>query len=332
MKNTALRYVITVFVLLLLIVLVGCNGIGGQKEFLTVDFERGQSLKYKFVSSRDIIIDWEPEKEASPQKDKSAIDKSSESMEMVVSYTPVETDSSGLTTIEAMCESVKINRNVKNPPRKRTPDAVKSFENKTFRFKISPTGKMVDSSGLDELIKEVGKKAFRPKSKEGRIKEPDMIGDFTASQWFLWDAVSSIKRPSRGVAVGQVWQSVLSVPTPMVMREARDVTYTLAEVQESENGPLAVIKSSFSSAKSVPQGWPIPYAGAFRVSGRFGLIRGYKVMELQGLGEELFNIGSGRTEQYEHNYQLQLGAFMPLLGTQMKIDINQKLTMTLLDD
>ena len=161
-----------------------------------------------------------------------------------------------------------------------------------------------------------------------------MIGDFVATQWFLWDTVSSLKKPSLGAAAGQSWNSKLSVPTPMVMRKARDVTYRLDEIRPGEKGRLAVISSSYKIAESAPRDWPIPYSGTFQVAGAYGFYRNYKVLSLQGRGEELFNIDAGRTEQYYQQYQMQLSASMllPLPGANPKITIKQNLTMNLLDD
>jgi len=256
-------------------------------------------------------------------------DKSTESMEVVMAYTPIEANPYGLTTVKATCESVKVARS--KGPRK---DAVQSLGGKTFTLTVGPTGRIEDYSHLDTLLKEIGKKAFRADSGEVRTKEPDMIGDFVATQWFLWDAVSRIERPSEGVTAGQSWKSKLSVPTPMVMRKARDVTYTLSEVRPSEKGRLAVITSSYSQAESVPRGWPIPYWGTFQMAGPFGFYRNYKILDLQGQGEELFNIDAGRTEQYKQRYELQLSAslLMPLPGANPRITIDQNLTMELLKD
>ena len=198
---------------LLMTLLAGCGpagrgkgplGEGGEaaegREFLTVDFEQGRTLRYKFVSSRDITIGWDaPQTTRRPGR--GADDKSSESMEVVVLYRATEVDPYGLSTVEATCESVRVRRS-KGSPR----DAV-----------VGPTGKIEDYSQLDDLLKEIGERAFRTDAKRGRIKEPDMIGDFVASQWFLWDAISSIERPSEGVTAGQSWKSKLSVPTPMVI-------------------------------------------------------------------------------------------------------------------
>jgi len=182
------------------------------------------------------------------------------------------------------------------------------------------------------LIKQVGEKAFRPDTSKGRIKEPDMIGDFIATQWFLWDSISSIEKASKGVSPGQSWKSKLSVPTPMVMRQARDVTYRLQEIRQSDIGRLAVIASTYVKADSTPQSWPVPYTGRFQMSGKFGFLGNYQLLDLQGGGEELFNITLGRTEQYTQHYELLLQASIPLgIGENPIIKIIQNLTMDLLE-
>ncbi len=330
MKATLL--IITAFVL---IVPAGCQPAAGDKEppgepkeLLTVDFQDGRTLRYKFVSGREITVDWGTTAGTS-RTGRSVSDKSSESLEIVMAYTPIEIDPFGLTTVKATCESVKVARS-KGPRR----DAVDGLAGRTFTLAVGPTGRIEDYSQLDELLKEIGKKAFRANTGRGRIKEPDMIGDFVATQWFLWDAVSSIENPSQGVRAGQSWKSKLLVPTPMVMRKARDVTYTLDEIRPGEKGRLAVISSSYTIADSAPREWPIPYSGRFQVAGAFGFYRNYKVLSLQGGGEELFNIDSGRTEQYSQQYRMQLSAslLLPLAGANPKITIKQNLTTRLLED
>lgn len=319
--------------------LAGCNGaaekelIAGERVFLTVDFKAAQTLRYRFVSSRDIELDWNPTKSASKQGD-NKISKSSESMEMVVAYTPIEVDPYGLATIKATCESVKVSRS-KRPSGRRPvrKDAVEALAGKTFTLIVGPAGEIEDYSQLDELLREIGKKAFRPKGKRPRVKQPDMIGDVVVTQWFLWDSVSSIKKPAEGLCVGQSWESKLSVPTPMVMRQARNVTYTLDEVRRADGGRLAVIRSSYSPAESAPNSWPIPYSGKFLMSGKFGFLRGYKLLDLQGRGEELFNIDAGRTEQYSQQYRMRIQASLPgPLGANPQITIRQNLTMQLLEN
>ena len=292
---------------------------------MTVDFQAGQTLRYKFVSSREITVEWDTTA-AKSRPGRPVSDKSSESLEIIMAYTPIDVDLYGLTRVKATCESVKVARS-KGPGR----DAVDYLAGKNFTLAVGPTGKIEDYSQLDELLKEISKKAFRPNTD---IKEPEMISDVVATQWFLWDAVSSIKEPSRGAAVGQSWTSKLSVPTPMVMRKARDVTYRLDEIRPGEKGRLAVISSSYRIADSAPRQWPIPYSGRFQVAGAFGFYRNYKVIDLQGKGQELFNIDAGRTEQYNQQYQMQLNAslLMPLAGVNPKITIKQNLTMNLLED
>lgn len=328
-----------------LCVLAGCkagpSGAGKWQEGLlskgkiplTVDFEKGQSLRYKFVSSRDIDIDWEPQADATGAHKKQERTKHVESMEMVVKYEPVEIDPYRSVTIKATCESVNVRRTSSSGRDAGAADAVQSLTGKSFTFKVGPTGKIEDYSQLDALIKETGEKAFRQGETKGRIKEPDMIGDFIATQWFLWNSISSIEEPYKGVSPGQTWRSQLSVPAPMMMRKARDVTYTLKEIRENPKGRLAVIQSSFSPSEAVPADWPVPYTGRFRMSGTFGFLQGYQVQDLQGQGEELFNIDKGRIEQYNQNYKMHIKCRLPMgLDVSPEMVVNQKLTMTLLPD
>jgi len=315
----------------------GCNGVDGGRKLISVDFKQGQTLRYRFVSSRDIDIDWDPsQSKTGMAKNKTTAYK--ESLELVMAYAPVEIDPYGLTTVKATCESVKVNRTSTKAKRK---DAVQTLPGKSFTIKVSPNGKIADYSNLNKLIHELGDKAFRPGRKQGRIKEPDMISDFWAVQWFLWDAVSSIPNAAEGVDPGQSWTSRLFIPTPMVLRKGRNVTYTLDEIRQTEKGQLAVISSSYALSESVPKGWsesepdgwPIPYSGRFQMSGTFGFLRGYKVLELQGSGQELFNIDAGRTEQSTQDYQVKFSAKFPAsIGASPLIEIKQKLTMKLLQD
>ena len=315
-------------------ILTGCNS-SATRKLLTVDFQQGQTLRYKFLTSRDISIDWDASKNKGAGQKK--LDKSSESVEMVVSYTPVDVDPYGLTTIRAVCESVKAKRKQEKGSGSRAKDAVESVSGRSFTFTIGPTGKVEDYSELNKLIKRAGEKAFRTGSTRGRIKEPDLIDDFIATQWFLWDSVSSLKNVTKGARIGQTWTSQLSVPTSMVFREARNVTYRLEEVRETERGQVAVIRSSYSLAKSVPRSWPVPYSGRFRMAGTFGffrsMLRGLKVVDLQGQGEELFNIDAGRTKGYSQQYEmhLQTSGTGPL-GLNPLITIKQTLTMQLLEN
>jgi hypothetical protein len=197
---------------------------------------------------------------------------------------------------------------------------------------------MEDRSKLLEVIRQAGQQAFRTEKSQGLVKEPDMIYDFIATQWFLWDSISSIPKPAAGVDVGDQWKSKLFVPAPMILFAARDTTYRLNEIRPGEQsagglaaGKIAVIDSSYSLLHPSPSDWPVPYTELFQMSGTYGFLRGYKVLDLQGQGQELFNIDAGRTEKYSHKYTLHVQASLPMgLGLTPQITIDQTITMELL--
>jgi hypothetical protein len=301
------------------------------KELFTVDFNEGQVLRYKFVSKRDIV--YTLGSMANKPNDK-AEDEFIESLELVMAYKPIEVDQYGITVIEAKCESVKPQRNTPENKRLRnSKDPVQILRGRSFTFTVLPTGEIADYSELDSLIKEMGEKAFTRHSSQGRIKNPDMISDFIASQWFLWDSISSIEDPLKGVGPGDRWTSLLSVPSPLVLRKARDVKYNLTAIRKSQDKRLALIRSSYSLAKEVPSDWPVPYSGSFGVKGRFGFLRSLRVEKLEGKGEELFDIDSGRMEKYTQKYHMEVAASLmfPLPGTlPPRVTIDQELTMELL--
>lgn len=300
----------------------------GGRVLLTVDFQPDQVLRYKFVSHKDIVLDWEPRAEASSSR----VQEQTEDLEMVIAYEPIEVDPYGISTVRATVESVEAKRSGGPGGRSFGTDAVETAQGKTFTLKVDPRGRIADFSQLEALVREMGKKAFRGDSSRGRIKEPDMIGDFVASQWFLWDAVASIERSTEGVAVAQTWRSQLSVPTPMVTRKARDVDYRLDEVRRGDDESLAVIKSVYGLADSVPSDWPVPYSGRFQVSGTYGFLGPYEVLGLEGAGEELFNIEAGRIERQQQKYTMQVKASLPPMGIRANphITIDQTLAMELM--
>ncbi|MCJ7729806.1 MAG: hypothetical protein MUO27_08030 [Sedimentisphaerales bacterium] len=299
------------------------------KTRLTVDFQQNQSLRYRFLSSRDITVDWGQMQGRDAGKTK--IDKSLESLELVVSYTPVEVDPYGLSTIKAACESAKVARTGQSPRQMSRPDAAQSFAGKSWTFTVGPTGKMEDRSQLYDCIRQAGQQAFRTDKSQGLVKEPDMIYDFIATQWFLWDSISSVTKPVAGVGVGDEWRSRLFVPASMILFAARDVNYRLEEIRQGEQGRIAVIGGSYTLLYPSPSDWPVPYTELFQMSGTFGFLRGYKVFDLQGQGQELFNIDAGRTEKYTQKYPMHVQASLPMgLGLNPQITIDQTLTMELI--
>lgn len=324
-----MRKVLIVLSVLAISVITGCSNSRGPKLF-TVDFKEGQSLRYKFTSSRETTIQWDS-KDTTSKPTQKTTSTHQEEMKMVILYTPVEVDPYGLTKIKATCESIKVKRFSKRYKKGLDKDAVNSLAGKSFTFTLTSAGNIKDYSEMEKLIKATGDKAFRPERDQGRIKEPDMIGDFIVSQWFLWDSISSIKNPTEGVKVGDSWKSVLSVPGPMVMKKAREVEYTLNKINKEQR---AVIKSRYQYSESAEKNWPTPYSGTFRLSGTFGTLVGYKILDLQGEGEEWFNMNKGRIEKSNQQYEVKLSAssIFPIGNLSPQITMKQNLTMELIED
>ena len=302
-----------------------------RKVLLTVDFKPGQTLKYKFVSDRIMTTDWGPMKGGDQTQSK--INKLTESLEMVVLYTPVTVDPYGISTIKADCLSANVKRSSESARQQNLQDAADNFAGKSWTFTVDARGKMPDRSKFVEVLRQAGQRAFRPDRKSGLIKDPDMLYDVTASQWFLWDPISSKGKAARGVSVGDKWKSVLPAPATMILFAARDVNYTLEEIRvQDPNNRIAVIDSSYSLLWPSPSDWPVPYTEPFMMSGIYGFLRDFKVKDLQGRGQELYNIDAGRTEKYTQSYTMHINASLPMMlsGVQPKITVDQNSTMELL--
>ena len=341
MKRPNLKSLLLVPAVVVPCLLVGCapatympKPLPEGRELLTIDFKENQTLRYGFASRREVTLNWgAPKKGSGSQKE--VIERSSESLEFEVAYEPIKVDPFGSSTIKATCRSAKVRRTLGRRGR-RPKDAVETVAGEQFTFTVLPTGRIQDYSQLESLIKKAGEKAFRPNTSRGRVKEPDMIGDFTTTQWFLWDSVSSLEDPLAGVAVGQSWKSQLPIPNSMVLKKARDVTYTLKEIRESNEGRIAVIHSRYAAARSLDRHWPMPYTGSFQLSGPFGFLRmfagNFTIVELTGEGEEWFNIDEGRIQQYNHKYRvdIEVGPLPLGGGTKPKMTIDQTLSMKLL--
>lgn len=294
-----------------------------ERIFLTVDYEPGQTLRYKFVSHRDMLLDWDPNAGGGDQTERRF-----ERLEMVTAYTPVAVDPYGVSTIRAVCESVTVERS----GRQYGVDAAESAAGKAFSFMIDPRGRILDRTELDALVQEMGRKAFRSGPSGGRVKSPDMIGDFVAGQYFLWDPISSVQAPASGVVLGQTWRSKLPVPLPMVARKAREVAYRLSEIRTDKDRSLAIIDSVYSPADGAPTDWPIPYAGRFQMSGTFGFLAGYQVLALEGAGQESFDLDAGRVVADRQKYTVRMKASLPPMGIRADphLTIEQTLSTELL--
>lgn len=291
------------------------------KVFLSVDFQPAQALRYRFTSKRDVVIDWKP-----GETDSKGKKGFSENIDMVVAYEPIEVDPYGLTTVKATFESVNAKKSSGTGR-----DAANTLTGKSFTFKVNPNGKIQDLTELRELLVKASKAAFR---KGKNIKAPDMLDDVIASQWYLWDTAASIKKPAKGIKPGQTWQSRMLIPTTMVIRKGRSVTYKLDKVRQDDTGRIAVISSTYANTEELPD-IPLPYEGSFKISGAFGFFRsafgGYDLISIEGAGEELYNTDAGRIEKSTQQYKVVLKPKkMPLPGANPHIHINQTIVMELI--
>lgn len=317
------------------LLMLGCAHVpldsGPPSYRLQLRFSEDTVQTYRFVHHRDVEIQWEPDK--GEEASKNSTHRMTETLDMVMAYRPLQA-AGQYTELEVTCQSVSVKRTQLTGGTRALKDAVEHLQGRAFTISVDPQGRLTDTQVLDTLLKDLGKRAFRNDAKMGRIKNPEMISDVVATQWFLWHALASMD--PNGVTPGQSWQSQLSLPTPMVMRKARDVTYTLAQVTDTDQGHVAEIHSDFSlSQNKAPSTWPIPYAGSFRASGPFGFLRGYRNLKLEGTGQERFNLDQGRSLGYDHQYRLEMDASMPLFGamggTSPKIVIQQTLKMETVD-
>jgi len=311
--------------------LTGCQQIS-ERELLVLEFEQNKILRYELISERTVNINLGDTSKSKKQKPHSTKEK----LELIIAYKPIRINPYGLTTISATCESAKVQRS--SSLRKRSgsgSDAIESLKGKTFTFQVSPVGKIEDYANLQELVRQLGEKAFATKTgNRGKIKNPDMIFDFVALQWYLWDSVATIGRPLEGVKAGQTWKTNQLIPLPIPLNTARETTYLLDDITEEGSVRKAVIKSSFKSSDVKVANWPRPYTGPFNIKGIFGFLRNYKVKSIDGSGEQLFNIDRGVIENETQQYDVKIEAtfLLPLGDSRPSLSINQKISLRLLNE
>ena len=315
----------------MLCVFTGCHK-AGSRELLVVDFRPDTTLRYKLISQRDITLDL---KSDDPKmKGKNKPQTMSEKLELVIAYNPVEVNPFGITTIEGKCESAKVTRKTFTT-KGAGKDAVEHLVGRTFTIQLSPTGKIADYSSLTEVVRELGAKAFATnRAGKQKVKNPDMIYDFIAMQWYLWDSVATIEKPLKGVKEGTSWKTSQLVPLPIPIVPARQTTYTFDEITETPDGRKAVINSAYTLGDEKLANWPKPYTGRFAMKGMFGFLRNYKYQTLVGRGKQVFNIDAGVVESDQQQYKMTIGAaFMLPLGDSVPIiTIDQKISVELLDN
>jgi hypothetical protein len=294
---------------------------------LSVDFEPNETLVYNFVSERTMYVNLDPSGKYSKGKQDGKEQSQSEKLEMQIAYKAVKIDPVGISEIEATCNSAKVTR-VGSGRAQEKADAVESLAGKTFTLKISGTGKIVDYSSLEETSKKLADNAFSGgETKRGKVKNPDMVMDFMATQWNIWDSIATIKNPLKGVDKKSVWSSKLLAPMPYVSKIGRNVEYKLAGVENN----VAEITSTYSLSKT-PADVPLPYSGSFQMKGMFGFLQGYKTISVNGEGKQLFDIEKGRIISDTQDFETQVSASIFGLGSDEltpNIKVIQKITMTL---
>jgi hypothetical protein len=308
-------------------VAVGCQSPAPDRNWLLVSFEKNVPVTYQFTADRQITIDLTSSDSAKQAKPQTMTEK----LDMVITYTPTEVDPFGLTTLVANCKSVKVTRSSLSG-RQAAADAMENLAGKQFTFSLTPTGEIADASDLERLIKELGKTAFS-EGDTRRIKNPDMISDFIAMQWHLWDSTSTIEEPLTGMKPGQTWQVRQWVPWPAPIPNlpARLTTYALEELVFEENQPRkAVISSTYELAETAEQPFPRPYEGAFQMRGLMGFLRNYTFLSLEGTGKQIFNMDKGMIESDRQQYSINVNAaFMLPLGDSLPVlTIDQTITIT----
>lgn len=305
------------------------NKSGQGRLLMSIDFEPNVPLKYKFVSERNVSLDLDPSgKSSKGDKTSGSTQQINEKLEMEIVYQPVEVDPYGYSIIKAKCTAAKVSR-VSSTGRAQTKkDAVENLVGRTFTLKIMPTGKIADDSSLKAIIEELGPKAFSD-AKRARIKDPDMIMDFIAVQWNLWDSIASVKKPLKGVKKGETWNSILIAPMPFVSKVGREVKYKLKDY----NDISAEIISSYKLS-SVSPDVPMPYSGSFQMRGTFGFLTGYKILSIEGTGSQIYDNAKGRIKSDVQRYQSKVKASIFGLGSEdvePNIIVNQTTTITLIE-
>jgi hypothetical protein len=312
----------------------GCSPTQKQREnLLVVNFHPDQVLRYQMTSTRRTTLAVQDsttgKKQGSPQE-------TLESMELVIAYKPVKIDMFGVTQIEGVCESIKVTRNSQSGKGQPAGDAVENLKGKPFILELSPSGKIEDFKQLEKILFDAGSTAFDTSRKEMRVKNPDMIYDFVALQWYLWDAIASVPNPMAGVTPGMTWKNtqLIAWPVPIPNPPCRITTFTLDSVKE-ENGPQkALIKSTYQLSDKTVAGFPRPYEGTFMMRGLFGFLQNYQFQSLAGQGEQIFNLTTGIVESDTQEYDLAAtaGFLLPLGSSVPHLNIHQTLSVKLLDN
>lgn len=293
-------------------------GCAGPMVQISCRFDPNTPLTYEFTSSREIEIQWGASSASGDPNQSSTI---SESLVYTVTYQPEQTHVEGLTRLHATCSQARARRsNSVGIRRARRPDAAEGLAGQSFDLIVDRRGRLVDASGLEDLLKTLAQDAFRDGPGGSRVKDPEMIYDIVATQGLLWDVAGS--KESGWLRPGGTWSSQQLVPTPMVKRLGRDITYHL---ESREGNGAEIVSTSSLSPDKLSQDWPVLYSGTFQVAGTFGFLRGYQVQGLQGEGVDRLDWETGNLFYSDHRFQWEATANPLPLTT---IEANPKLIIT----
>jgi hypothetical protein len=305
--------------------LAGCQT--GPRTTLLVDFPTDKPLRYTMSSSRTVEIRLAGDK---PERDQSHT--VNESLDLVMEYRAVESNPFGLSTIEGKCISAKVKRDsLRGTQGAKNPDVAEELTGKSFKFTISPAGRIEDFSELDKLVRDLGAKSFiEGSTAPTAVKDPDMLTDFIAMQWYLWDCAASVKNPSSGVQTDKPWKAIQLLPLPVPIPVARETTYQLTEMPAAESPKKAVIASTYAiSDKEIPN-WPTPYEGKFNLKGSlFAVMRNYRFNTLEGTGTAVLDLDKGILESDKQQWKVGITAefLLPLGNSLPQISVNQKISI-----
>lgn len=255
-----------------------------------------------------------------------------ESLDLVMEYRAIESNPFGLSVVEGKCVSAKVSRDsLRGTSTGKTHDVAEDLTGRSFRFTITPTGRIEDYSELNKLVKELGAKSFVEGVKAPTaVKDPDMLTDFIAMQWYLWDCSATVKNPSAGVQTGKDWKALQLLMLPLPLPVGRETTYRLVETQDQTVPKKAIIGSSFAiTDKEVPN-WPKPYEGVFNLKGSlFAVMRNYRFNTLEGSGTTVMNLDQGFLESDEQQWKVGITAefLLPLGSSLPQITVDQKVNI-----
>lgn len=302
--------------------LFGCQPSVSSDRLLLVSFVEDEPITYQMTAERETEIDLttgDPSKKSKPQF-------TTEKLELLMVYKPVDVNPFGLTTIEVTCKKANVTRSGFSG-NKSPMDAMQGLATRSFTLKLSPTGDIVDTSDLERMVKELATQSFSGNESSRTIKNPDMIADFLALQQMLWSPVAAIPN-QMNLDAGDTWQQQEAVawPLPMYPPPSRMTTYTLDRITE-EQPRKAVISSTYTISEKPLETYLKPYKeGRFQMRGLFGFLRNYQFKHIEGDGNLVFNIDDGIVESAQQQYQMNVTAtFMLPLGDSLPVlTVNQK--------